>query len=109
MAVMAGIDEFDFRCTPRLCMMRMHVIITGANGFIGKALTKRLLGDDPRRPAAPKLADHLTLLDLKFESPAAPRVRFVLGSIADPAVIAPVFGTAVDLALHLASIPGGMA
>lgn len=87
----------------------MNVLITGANGFVGRHLVQRLLrdgrvGDD----GAPITA--LTLVDLG----AAPalddaRVRFVSGSIADPAVLSQAFAAPVDYVFHLASIPGGAA
>ena len=87
----------------------MNLLITGANGFIGRALIHRLLSDgtSPRSGWGP--VDRLTLLDLEFDGPDLPRVRRVPGSIADPAVIARAFDSPVDVVFHLASIPGGLA
>ncbi len=86
----------------------MNLLITGANGFIGRALAQRLLSDQaPRRFAEP--SPHLTLMDLTFTGPETPRVRRVPGSIADPKVLAQAFAAPVDVVFHLASIPGGMA
>jgi nucleoside-diphosphate-sugar epimerase len=86
----------------------MHVLITGANGFIGQALTRRLL-NDAARPAGLAPIDRLTLVDLSFEGPDAAQVRRLSGSIGDPAVVARAFDTPVDVLFHLASIPGGAA
>jgi nucleoside-diphosphate-sugar epimerase len=86
----------------------MNLLITGANGFIGKALTSRLLSDVAESPAGLRPIGRLTLIDLGFEGPEVPRVRRLHGSIADPAVLARAFDTPVDVVFHLASIPGGM-
>jgi nucleoside-diphosphate-sugar epimerase len=87
----------------------MNLVITGANGFIGRALTHRLLGEDVGAPGGLGAAGRVTLLDLGFEGPEAPRVSRIAGSIADPAVVARAFEAPVDVLFHLASIPGGMA
>ncbi|MGA2190194.1 MAG: NAD-dependent epimerase/dehydratase family protein [Steroidobacteraceae bacterium] len=87
----------------------MNLLITGANGFIGRALTRRLLGHSALLPAGLGPLDRLTLMDLSVEDPGLPRVRRVAGSIADPAVIAQALDAPVDVLFHLASIPGGMA
>jgi D-erythronate 2-dehydrogenase len=86
----------------------MNLLITGANGFIGKALTSRLLSEAAAPPAGLRPIGRLTLIDLGFEGPDVPRVRRLHGSIADPAVLARAFDTPVDVVFHLASIPGGM-
>jgi D-erythronate 2-dehydrogenase len=86
----------------------MNLLITGANGFIGKALTSRLLSEAAAQPAGLRPIGRLTLIDLGFEGPDVPRVRRLHGSIADPAVLARAFDTPVDVVFHLASIPGGM-
>jgi nucleoside-diphosphate-sugar epimerase len=87
----------------------MNLLITGANGFIGKALTRRLLREDAAPLAALGPLGRLTLVDLGFEGAEVPRVRRLHGSIADPAILARAFDTPVDVLFHLASIPGGMA
>jgi D-erythronate 2-dehydrogenase len=85
----------------------MHVVVTGAAGFVGQALVARLLRDhsEGTRPLGA-----LTLLDVAFPAPAADAVvRQVTGSIADRAVVAQAFERPVDRLFHLASIPGGTA
>lgn len=84
----------------------MNLLITGANGFIGRALTARLLHDALTGTARPA---RLTLLDLNFEGPDVAGLRRLAGSVADPAVLAQAFDTPVDVVFHLASVPGGMA
>src|SRR5258708_24383747 len=87
----------------------MNLLITGANGFIGRALSSRLLSDAARLPAGVGPIGRLTLMDIGFEGPEMPRVRRLSGSIADPALLARAFDTPVDVVFHLASLPGGMA
>jgi D-erythronate 2-dehydrogenase len=86
----------------------MNLLITGANGFIGKALVSRLLRQEPP-PRTFGPIERLTLIDLGFEGPDDPRVRRLHGSIADPAIVARAFDAPVDVLFHLASIPSGMA
>ncbi|HYP34134.1 MAG TPA: NAD-dependent epimerase/dehydratase family protein [Burkholderiaceae bacterium] len=83
-----------------------HVVVTGAQGFVGQALVKRLLKDGlGGRPVT-----RLSLMDLRFDGlHADPRVHQVAGSIADPAVRAMAYAAPVDAVFHLASIPGGAA
>jgi nucleoside-diphosphate-sugar epimerase len=87
----------------------MHVLVTGANGFVGKALVRRLL----RLPggAAPGLAvDRLSVADLGFDTlPRDARLHALHGSIADPVFLETAFAHPVDCLFHLASIPGGAA
>lgn len=80
----------------------MHALVTGAGGFVGRALVARLLADERLR--------RVTLLDLAFAEPAPDaRVRQVAGSIADAACVDTAFAEAVDVVFHLASVPGGTA
>ena len=86
----------------------MNILITGADGFIGRALVQRLLGAaalagiDPDR--------QLVLLDRRFASPPSDRrVRCVSGDLTRPEVLREALMGGADLAFHLASVPGGAA
>jgi nucleoside-diphosphate-sugar epimerase len=87
----------------------MNLLITGANGFIGRALTSRLLHDATAMNRDGGAAPQLTLVDLTADGAENSRVRRIAGSIADPKVVARAFDAPVDVLFHLASIPGGMA
>lgn len=78
-----------------------HIVITGANGFVGQGLVKRLLAQ----------SDHtLTLIDRHFDSePASRRVRCIAGSFGEAAVLDAMLKTPVDTVYHLASVPGALA
>jgi nucleoside-diphosphate-sugar epimerase len=83
----------------------MNLLITGSNGFVGKALAGRLLDR-----ASPGLAvDHVTLLDLSQSRAASTRVTPLIGSFGDAALLAQAFERPVDVIFHLASVPGGAA
>ncbi|WP_118178555.1 NAD-dependent epimerase/dehydratase family protein [Paraburkholderia phosphatilytica] len=83
-----------------------HVVITGAQGFVGRVLVKRLLSDGLGGRAVSKL----TLLDIAFDAPHADRrVVQLAGSIAHADVRVLAYSTPVDAVFHLASIPGGAA
>lgn len=85
----------------------VHILITGANGFVGQALVQRLL-QDPM--ALPQPLQRLSLLDLSFAAaPRDPRVQQWPGSITDTALIERAFAQPVDAVIHLASVPGGAA
>jgi nucleoside-diphosphate-sugar epimerase len=86
----------------------MQVLITGANGFVGRALAARLaaelrLGGEP--------IDGLCLLDLAFDGPPERSiVRRIAGDMGDAAWLRrTLVDMPVDVVFHLASIPGGTA
>ena len=87
----------------------MHVLVTGAAGFVGAALAARL-----RREArlGARAITRLTLADLGFGD-APPRegiVHRLSGDLADAGWLdGALGGVPLDAVFHLASIPGGMA
>jgi nucleoside-diphosphate-sugar epimerase len=81
-----------------------RILITGANGFLGKKLVDRLLHADALRGESAEL----TLVDLQFERTwDDPRVSIVAGSIAEPATIASALTAWPDVVFHMACVPGG--
>jgi nucleoside-diphosphate-sugar epimerase len=77
----------------------LNVALTGAAGFIGRAVTERL-----ERGALGPLAD-LRLNDVQaFEHPTA---QVFVGTYADRTVLNRLVGEGVDVLFHLASLPGG--
>lgn len=83
----------------------MHVLLTGAGGFVGQTLLQRLLNDSEVLPWT-----QLTLLDVQLPPvPADSRIRAVAGNMADPQVLAAALEQPADLVFHLASVPGGLA
>jgi nucleoside-diphosphate-sugar epimerase len=86
----------------------MKVLVTGANGFVGRALAARLAAD--LRLGGERI-DRLHLLDLAFEHPLeAGLVRHIAGDMGDAAWLRRTLaGLRLDVVFHLASIPGGTA
>lgn len=86
----------------------MNILVTGANGYVGRALAQRLC-------ALPSLPGYgtpatITLCDLAMdEPPADSRVRVVTGSFADSSVLAAITDPAPDLVFHLACVASGRA
>jgi nucleoside-diphosphate-sugar epimerase len=85
----------------------VNILITGAAGFLGQRLARRLLevetlADQPIR--------RITLLDVaQPAAPADPRVVSVTDDISDPAVVSRAIGADTDAVFHLAAIVSGMA
>ena len=87
----------------------MHVLVTGANGFVGRALATRLAAEGRLGGRA---LTRLSLLDLSFgDAPAheGPVHRHA-GDLADAALLdGALAGVPLDAVFHLASVPGGTA
>jgi nucleoside-diphosphate-sugar epimerase len=88
----------------------MHVLVTGAAGFVGEALVQRLL-EDPAATTRP--LTRLTAIDQRLDSAAAwrkgSRLAMLEGDFADPALLDAALATRADLVFHLASVPGSLA
>ncbi len=87
----------------------MHALITGANGYVGRALAARLARDGH---LGRRTLTRLSLVDLAFPDHPAQQgiVHRHAGDLADPAALeAALGGVALDAVFHLASIPGGTA
>jgi len=79
------------------------ILVTGANGFIGRRLVARLAGD-------PHFAEaRITACDIVEPALSPPRVERVAGDLTDPRFLARIVEDAPDLVFHLASILGGAA
>jgi nucleoside-diphosphate-sugar epimerase len=88
----------------------LHILLTGAAGFIGRGLTERLLAPHGTQG----FCDRLTLLDpdiasLPVPAPATEHIFRIEGSISDPAMRARALALGPDCIVHLAAIPGGAA
>ena len=84
----------------------MHVVVTGAGGFIGTALVTRLL-ERGQLNGVP--FDVLTLVDTTLPDLRASQVRPFVGSLGDAEVIGRVSSLEIDYLFHLAAVPGGAA
>jgi nucleoside-diphosphate-sugar epimerase len=87
----------------------MNIFITGANGFIGKALAQRIAQldcwPDGRR------IRRLTLLDLEHEDPVDgdSRVHLLSGCVSDPSILDAALSSQPDVVFHLAAVASGRA
>lgn len=77
----------------------MRLAITGAAGFVGRAVVRQLEADHPE--VALLLADR--------EVAGFDGHQTLAGDLTDPAVIAALTAERVDAVLHLAALPGGAA
>lgn len=85
----------------------MRVLITGANGFVGRQLVQQLL---QRGVLAGRAIDTLKVLDTHLDGlPQDTRLRQHLGSVSDAALMRRVLADGIDVVFHLVSVPGGAA
>lgn len=88
----------------------MHVVVTGAAGFIGSHTTERLVAAGHRVTALDSFDSYLYSSDRKRENAAAlaglPGFRLVTGTITDAAAVAEAITPDVDVVCHLAALAG---
>ena len=86
----------------------MHVLITGAAGFLGSALARRLT---PVSMLGGRAVGQLTLMDLTLEGSVQTGVCHSAGDMSDAGWLCSELNELppIDVLFHLASIPGGSA
>lgn len=85
----------------------MRVLITGANGFVGRELLRCLLARGSLRG---QVIRSLLVLDTDVQGlPEDPRLRRHRGSVTDAALMRRVLADGIDVVFHLVSVPGGAA
>lgn len=85
----------------------MRVMISGANGFVGRELVERLLQQGQLR--GQKIEAILAVDQTTDGLPDDSRLRRHEGSITNPALLRRVLADGIDVVFHLVSIPGGAA
>ena len=81
-----------------------HVLVTGAEGFIGRGLLERCL-----LPSAARGEIRLTVTDRRLTLAPVPGMTALEGDITDESLLAQVFSQPVDRVFHLAAIVSGQA
>lgn len=84
----------------------IDVLVTGAGGFVGRVLVRRLLAEGVcGRPVG-----RLVVVDLSMQGlPDDARLQRIEGSLADTGLLARALAVPVQVVFHLASVPGGAA
>jgi D-erythronate 2-dehydrogenase len=84
----------------------MHIVVTGANGFIGRHLLTTLLSETQlARHAAPRIS----AVDLQLDQlPEHTVLQKFAGNFADPELLQAILKVPADLVFHLASVPSGL-
>jgi D-erythronate 2-dehydrogenase len=84
----------------------MNVLVTGANGFVGQVLVKRLLDEGLNGNPASSIA----VVDIDFSGEYSDsRVICIKGNMTDAAILEKMFTAKPQVVFHLASMPGGAA
>jgi nucleoside-diphosphate-sugar epimerase len=85
----------------------VRVLVTGANGFVGAGLVRRLLSDGVASAGDVKA---LLLLDRQLDAvPDDDRIKAIVGDFGAPDILEKALAEPVDLVFHLASVPGAQA
>jgi UDP-glucuronate 4-epimerase len=88
----------------------MHVVVTGAAGFIGSHTCERLVAAGHRVTGLDSFDGYLYPAEVKrgnaAELAALPKFRLIEGDICDPAVVASAITDQVDVVCHLAALAG---
>ena len=84
----------------------IRVLVTGADGFIGRVLVQRLLAQG----LGGRTVDQVVAADLRFDEEAGDaRVVQRAGDLCDPTCLDALCAQPLDAVFHLASLPGGAA
>lgn len=79
----------------------MHIVVTGANGFIGRMLMRRMA----EHPILGDPGHVVSLIGRRFEvSFDDPRVRLFEGDFADETLLAEALNPAPDVVIHMAAV-----
>src|SRR4051794_38207377 len=89
----------------------MRVVITGAAGFLGNRLARRILERGHLVDATGERRDvgELVLVDVVTPALAHANTTTVTGDLSDPALVANVLTTETDSVFHLAAVVSGQA
>jgi UDP-glucuronate 4-epimerase len=88
----------------------MHVVVTGAAGFIGSHTVERLVAAGHRVTGLDAFDGYLYATEIKRRNAAdlagLAQFRLVEGNICDPATVATAIDNSVDVVCHLAALAG---
>jgi len=89
----------------------MRVVITGASGFLGNRLARRLLerGELADASGTRREIGQIVLADVVPSTLSHPRTSIVTGDLADPALVERVLTPDTDSVFHLAAVVSGQA